>query len=271
MTSDDARKLFVAGLPDSVTEVSLRQLFSESGAEPDELSMPRDRATGRPRGFAFARFATAEDAERARAAFDGRILDGRAISVRPYQSDGAARRDGPPAPGGDRPLRREPAPQGEDRTLYVGNLPYDATPEEVEASVRARGADAVVRVHLPVDQDGRKRGFGFVTLASAEAAKAAVDALQGADLRGRRLVVNIAAPKGAPSAPRDAAPRSVEAPRFAGMRTANPPAVVMPTPSMGEAPANSDGRRRKRFEGPEGGGAKRDRRDSSRWGDDDDE
>jgi RNA recognition motif-containing protein len=47
-----------------------------------------------------------------------------------------------------------------------------------------------------MDADGRKRGFGFVTMASSEAAKAAEVALRTADLRSRRLVVNLAHPKG---------------------------------------------------------------------------
>lgn len=283
MTSDDARKLFVAGLPDSVTDAALRNLFSESGANPDELSMPRDRATGRPRGFAFVRFASAEEAERARASLDGRIVDGRSISVRPYQADGPARREGSPGPRPDRPdrpdrqgPRRDAGPPAEDRTLYVGNLPYDATNEEVEAALRARGVDAVVRVHLPVDQDGRRRGFGFVTIATGEAAKAAVESLQGADLRGRRLVVNIAAPKAPSSGPREGAPRSHDGPRFGGMRTANPPALPLVTPAMGEVPGKAEGRRRKRFEGAgggegEAGGRRGARREDSRWQDDDDE
>ena len=53
-------------------------------------------------------------------------------------------------------------------------------------------------MHLPAGPDGRLRGFGFVTLGSAEAANAAIVALRSADVRGRRLMVNIAHPKGAP-------------------------------------------------------------------------
>lgn len=88
-------------------------------------------------------------------------------------------------------------PQGApDRTLYVGNLPYDASVEEVEGLINAAGAGPVVRVHLPMDPDGRKRGFGFVTMASADAARLAIEALRGMDVRGRRLVVNLAHPKG---------------------------------------------------------------------------
>jgi len=83
-----------------------------------------------------------------------------------------------------------------DRTLYVGNLPYDVTQVEVETLISATSAGPVARVHLPTDPEGRKRGFGFVTMGTAEGAKGAIEALRGADLRGRRLVVNLAHPKG---------------------------------------------------------------------------
>jgi RNA recognition motif-containing protein len=98
-------------------------------------------------------------------------------------------------PGGPRPGGAA-GPQSPDRTLYVGNLPYDATVEEVQTLINAVVPDGVVRVHLPMDADGRKRGFGFVTLASAEAAKSAADGMKQADIRGRRLIVNLAHPKG---------------------------------------------------------------------------
>ncbi len=83
-----------------------------------------------------------------------------------------------------------------DRTLYVGNLPYDCNQLELETLINGVASGQVVRVHLPMDPDGRKRGFGFVTMASAEGAKAASEALKQADLRGRRLVINLAHPKG---------------------------------------------------------------------------
>jgi RNA recognition motif-containing protein len=91
-------------------------------------------------------------------------------------------------------------------------LPYDATQEEVQGLVNGAVADSVVRVHLPMDADGRKRGFGFVTMSSAESAKTAADALRQADLRGRRLVVNLAHPKGE----RPARPEGGGPPGFGG-------------------------------------------------------
>lgn len=200
--AEDSRKLFVAGLPDSISEEVLRQLFEATGGNVVEVSLPKDRATGRPRGFGFVTLSTSEEANAARESLDGSYQGGKAISVRPFQAEPPRREGGPGMAGGG---GRERGPMGggaggpagaPDRTLYVGNLPYDATSEEVEALINGTGSGPVVRVHLPMDADGRKRGFGFVTMASAEAAKGAIEALRGADVRGRRLVVNLAHPKG---------------------------------------------------------------------------
>jgi nucleolin len=196
--AEDSRKLFVAGLPDSITEDVLRQLFEATGGNVVEVSLPKDRATGRPRGFGFVTLSTTQEASAARESLDGSYQGGKSISVRPFQAE-------PPRRDGVRPAGASPgaSPVGlggpaaaPDRTLYVGNLPYDASVEEIESLIGSTGAGPVVRVHLPMDPDGRKRGFGFVTMASAEAAKAAIDALRGVDVRGRRLVVNLAHPKG---------------------------------------------------------------------------
>jgi RNA recognition motif-containing protein len=192
--AEDTRKLFVAGLPDSITEDVLRQLFEATGGNVVEVSLPKDRATGRPRGFGFVTLATAEEANSARESLDGSFQGGKSISVRPFQAEPPRREGGPRPPGvGGAPGAGPGAP---DRTLYVGNLPYDASQEEIEGLINGTGAGPVVRVHLPMDPEGRKRGFGFVTMASAEAAKGAIEALRGADVRGRRLVVNLAHPKG---------------------------------------------------------------------------
>jgi nucleolin len=201
MANEEA-KLFVAGLPDSISEDVLKQLFEATGGKVLAVSLPKDRMTGRPRGFGFVTLATPEEAQAARDALDGSLQAGKSISVRPFQAEPPRRGEGgPPGPGGPRPggppgARPGAGPQAPDRTLYIGNLPYDATIEEVQTLINGAVPDSVVRVHLPMDADGRKRGFGFVTLASAEAAKAAADALRTADIRSRRLVVNLAHPKG---------------------------------------------------------------------------
>ncbi|MES1185184.1 MAG: hypothetical protein ABUL60_15335, partial [Myxococcales bacterium] len=93
----------------------------------------------------------------------------------------------------------------EDRTLYVGNLPYDVTQQEVTALFTDNGLVAPVRTHLPLGPDGRLRGFGFVTCASADAANQSLGVLRNLDVRGRRLMVNIAHPRG--ERPAGAGPR----------------------------------------------------------------
>ena len=72
--------------------------------------------------------------------------------------------------------------------LYVGNLPYSATEDEIKQLFAQYGE--VVAVALPTDREtGRPRGFGFVEMESA-AATSAMKALDGKDFNGRNLRVN---------------------------------------------------------------------------------
>lgn len=79
--------------------------------------------------------------------------------------------------------------------LYVGNLSFDSTEDTVRDAFAADGRE-VVEVALITDRDtGRPRGFGFVTMGSAEHGKAAIEALDGTELDGRTITVNEARPK----------------------------------------------------------------------------
>jgi nucleolin len=202
MATEDACKLFVAGLPESITEEALREIFEATGGKVTNVSLPRDRATGRVRGFGFVTFSTPEEATTARDSLDGSLQAGRPISVRPFSSE-------PPRREGGMTRDRSDAPSGpggggggggggaqDDRTLYVGNLPYDVTQQEVTSLFTDNGLGAPVRIHLPIGPDGRLRGFGFVTCASSDAAAQSLNTLRSLDVRGRRLMVNIAHPRG---------------------------------------------------------------------------
>ncbi len=80
------------------------------------------------------------------------------------------------------------------KSIYVGNLPFGATEEEVQELFAAHGT--VESVRLMVDREtGRPRGFGFVDMADSDAAKA-INALNGTDFGGRTLRINEAQPKG---------------------------------------------------------------------------
>jgi len=75
-----------------------------------------------------------------------------------------------------------------NKRLYVGNLPFDATAEDVRAAFEAYGT--VHDVSLVTDRDtGRPRGFGFVEM-DAQAASAAIEGLNTKDFGGRDLTVN---------------------------------------------------------------------------------
>jgi len=259
MATEDACKLFVAGLPDSVTEDVLRQIFEAAGGTVTDVSLPRDRATGRPRGFGFVTFSTPDEASNARQSLDGSLQAGRSISVRPFSSEPPRRGEGRPEGGGG-PGAGGGGGAGEDRTLYVGNLPYDASQQEVAQFLGDNGVTAIVRVHLPAGPDGRPRGFGFVTLGSAEAANQAIISLRGVEVRGRRLLVNIAHPRGSSPAGGGGG-RGFGGPRpegGGGWSGGGGSGFSSPPPDPNAAGGRPDGRRR--GSGPPEGGEEGDRK-----------
>ncbi len=78
--------------------------------------------------------------------------------------------------------------------IYVGNLPFTATEEEVAGLFTAFGG--VEKVKIVTDREtGRPRGFCFVTLADTARVKEAADAVDGQELGGRPLRVNPAEPR----------------------------------------------------------------------------
>ena len=77
--------------------------------------------------------------------------------------------------------------------MYVGNLSFDTTKDELEAVFSEYGT--VTDVHIPMDRDsGRPRGFAFVTMNTKDEMDSAVKALDGSELGGRNLKVNEARP-----------------------------------------------------------------------------
>jgi RNA recognition motif-containing protein len=78
--------------------------------------------------------------------------------------------------------------------LFVGNLSFNITENDLQDAFAAHGT--VIEANLMMDRaTGRPRGFGFVTMSSPEEAQKAIDALNGKELGGRALTVNIARPR----------------------------------------------------------------------------
>ena len=78
--------------------------------------------------------------------------------------------------------------------IYVGNLPYNVTEDEVRALFAEYGE--VDRVTLITDRfSGQPKGFGFVEMPTQGAAENAISALDGKDVKGRNIKVNQARPR----------------------------------------------------------------------------
>jgi cold-inducible RNA-binding protein len=78
--------------------------------------------------------------------------------------------------------------------LFVGNLSFQTTENELQDAFAAYGT--VTETNLMMDRmTNRPRGFGFVTMSTAEEAQKAIDALNGKELGGRALTVNVAKPR----------------------------------------------------------------------------
>ncbi|HEY7425120.1 MAG TPA: RNA-binding protein [Gemmataceae bacterium] len=80
------------------------------------------------------------------------------------------------------------------KNIYVGNLTWDATADDLLALFQSYGA--VARAQVITDREtGRSRGFGFVEMDNDQEAQTAIDNLNGTPFRGRPLTVNEARPR----------------------------------------------------------------------------
>src|SRR6187401_2045065 len=78
--------------------------------------------------------------------------------------------------------------------LFVGNLSFNMTENDLQDAFAAHGT--VLEANLMMDRvSGRPRGFGFITMSTPEEAQSAINALNGQQVGGRALTVNIATPR----------------------------------------------------------------------------
>ena len=73
--------------------------------------------------------------------------------------------------------------------IYVGNLSYEVTEEDLKEAFEAFGAAETVKV-IKDNYTGRSKGFGFVEMPSEAEGQSAIDGLNGKELKGRTLKVN---------------------------------------------------------------------------------
>jgi RNA recognition motif-containing protein len=78
--------------------------------------------------------------------------------------------------------------------IYVGNLSYNTTEGDLRTAFEGHGEVSSAAV-IADKYSGQSKGFGFVEMANASEAKAAIEALNGAELQGRQIKVNEARPR----------------------------------------------------------------------------
>ena len=78
--------------------------------------------------------------------------------------------------------------------IYVGNLPYSVTDASLKSNFAEFGSVSSAKVMMDRDT-GNSKGFGFVEMASAEMAQAAITGLHGMSVDGRSIVVSLARPR----------------------------------------------------------------------------
>lgn len=80
------------------------------------------------------------------------------------------------------------------KKLYVGNLPWSVTNDSMKELFAAYG-EVVEAVVITDRMSGRSKGFGFVTFADEAVAEKAAAEMNGKDVEGRKIVVNVARPR----------------------------------------------------------------------------
>ncbi|MBL7150675.1 RNA-binding protein [Candidatus Microgenomates bacterium] len=81
-----------------------------------------------------------------------------------------------------------------NKKLYVGNLSYDVTSDQLDEAFSKAGK--VISATVITDKySGRSKGFGFVEVGSDEEAKKAIEMYNGKDFQGRKMIVNEARPR----------------------------------------------------------------------------
>jgi RNA recognition motif-containing protein len=157
-----AARLFVGNLPYDTTEADLRAHFAAVGPI-SYISLPTDRETGRPRGFAFIEFIERADAEEAI-----RRLHNQAFQGRPLAVNEARAREGRPTPDSSRPSASRPSASrpssSAEKSAEDGrNFGPDAAPRR-----RRRSSKDVAKFDRGPKRPTRKRAAGPVRFGAEE-------------------------------------------------------------------------------------------------------
>ena len=189
----EATRLFVKGLSFNTTDASLRAHFLRAAAAASGRVLAATVATQKgpgganlSRGYGFVEFDSPGAARSAKRAMQGKELDGRALRLE------ISSRGGGGGGGGGDDKDKDKVPKGTSATkIVVRNVAFEATKRDIQKLFNPFGTLKSCR--LPKKFDGSHRGFAFVELSTKREASAALEALAGTHLYGRRLTIERAA------------------------------------------------------------------------------
>ncbi|KAG6580756.1 hypothetical protein SDJN03_20758, partial [Cucurbita argyrosperma subsp. sororia] len=192
--SRDAGKLYIGNLPYAMTSSQLTEVFAEAG-HVVSVQVIYDKVTDRSRGFAFVTMATLEEAKEAIRMFDGSLIGGRTVRV-----------NFPEVPrGGEKEVMGPKIRSSYNKfvdsphKIYAGNLGWGLTSQSLREAFENQ--PGILSAKVIYDREsGRSRGFGFVSFETAEDAESALDSMNGVEVEGRPLRLNMAADR-APTSP----------------------------------------------------------------------
>ncbi|KAL6911233.1 hypothetical protein ACP4OV_000038 [Aristida adscensionis] len=167
-------KLYFGNLPYNCDSAQLAGIVQEY-ASPEMIEVLYDRTTGRSRGFAFVTMTTIQDCELVIKNLDGSLYGGRTMKVN----------------FADRPKPKLPLYPETEYKLFVGNLPWTVTSEMLTEAFQRCGNVVGARV-LYDGETGRSRGYGFVCYSTKEEMDEALSSLNGMEIEGREIRVNLA-------------------------------------------------------------------------------
>ncbi|KAM4041235.1 nucleolin [Anomaloglossus baeobatrachus] len=167
----DSKVLLVNNLSYSATEDSLQEVFEKATS----IRIPQNNQ-GKPKGFAFVEFSSAEEAKDALDSLNNTEIEGRSIRIEISQGGG---------PHGGRGATQS-------KTLFVRGLSEDTSEETLKEAF-----DGSINARIVTDRDtGASKGFGFVDFSTAEDAKAAMEAMEDGEIDGNKVTLDFAKPRG---------------------------------------------------------------------------
>lgn len=184
-------KLYVGNLNYGIEDEDLERIFSEFGPIISAVHIKDREDPTRKRGFGFVSFVNLDSAEAAAAALNGEDIEGRVLRVDFASNKPPVRREY----NSERRNTNSFSRRDDGSRVYVGNLDY-GTDDDTLSEIFSEFGEVLSCQHMTDrDDPSRKRGFAFITFNSADEANEAVENLDGLEVDGRSIRVNIAQPR----------------------------------------------------------------------------